>query len=315
MLLAGSAAAQEMGNAQYGARNRANYALSRDATTGATAPLADGEGIELKVQGLLNVVPSQYVAVFNVLQIGPTQAETERLLRERLAIFSKGLRAAGFDTTTFRVDIISLVPRYETEVDKRLFSKRYNEVPAGFELQKTISIPYTRASQLTTVLAVAGPAEIYELVKVDCTVPDVLKLQEELRTACLAAYKAKERAYIAAGFRLDTLRKTFAENSSATYPTSRYSQYQAASRPSFDALRKGVLGTGKFNVTQAPQNTVYYYAPVAYDQYDVVLNPVVTQPVVQFSYSFAARYQPKSRQKNKYFFLNSNGQATPLRVE
>jgi uncharacterized protein YggE len=310
--------AQDMGNARYGNNsNNNNYSLGREPLTNASAPLNDEEsGVELKVQGLLNVVPSQYVAMFNVLQIGPTQADAERLLRERLASFTRGLRTAGFDTTTFRIDVISLVPRYETQPDNRLFSKRYNEVPAGFELQKTISIPYPRAGQLSTILALAGPAEIYDLVKVDCSVPDVQKAQEELRTACLAAFKAKERAYIAAGFRLDTLRKTFAEASNSVYPTSRYTRYQAAARPSFEALRRGLLGLGKApTITEAAQNTVYYYAPVAYDHYDVVLNPVVTQPVVQFSYSFAARYQPRHRGKNKYYFINAAGQAAPMRIE
>lgn len=320
LLPAYSLLAQDMGNARYGSSRggNGNDVASRAPFTSASAP-TEGEPIELKVQGLLNVVPNQYVAMFNVLQIGPTQVEAERLMRERLATFSRGLRTAGFDTATFRLDVISLVPRYETQADNRLFSKRYNEVPAGFELQKTISIPYAQAARLNAILAVAGQAEIYDLVKVDCTVPDVQKAQDELRTACLAAFRDKERAFIAAGFRLDTLRKTFAESSASVYPTSRYSRYQAASRPSFEALRRGLLGMGKTaNIAQAEQNTVYYYAPQAYDQYDVVLNPVVTQPVVQFSYSFAARYVPRPPRRsksNKYYLLNSNGQPTQLNLE
>ena len=315
LLLAGAATAQDMGNARYGT---ARSAFDRNAITRADPPLADdANGMTLQIRGLLNVLPTKYVAVFNVLQIGPTQLEAERLLRERLGSFTRGLRAAGFDTTTFRTDVISLVPRYETEVEKRLFSKRYNEVPAGFELQKTISIPYPQAAQLNTVLQLAGPAEIYDLVKVDVFVPDALKSREELRTACLAAFKTKEKAYIAAGIGLDTLRKTFGEADATIYPSTRYSRYQAASRPSFEALRKGLLGTSKVNVTEAAQNTVYYYDPVAYDQYDVVLNPVVTQPVVQYSYTFTVRYQPRRQQKsaNKYYYMNGNGQMTEFRPE
>jgi uncharacterized protein YggE len=317
ILPAYSLLAQDMGNARYGNNNTYNEA-ARSPLTNSSAP-TDGETMELKVQGLLNVVPSQYVVLFNVLQIGPTQLDAERLMRERLATFTRGLHSAGFDTATFRLDVISLVPRYDTQPDNKLFSKRYNEVPAGFELQKTISIPYTQAGRLNAILAMAGQAEIYDLVKVDCTVPDVQKAQDELRTACLAAFRDKERAFIAAGFRLDTLRKTFAESSASVYPISRYSRYQAASRPSFEALRKGLLGLGKAaNIAQAEQNTVYYYAPQTYDHYDVVLNPVITQPVVQFSYSFSARYMPRPPRRsksNKYYLLNANGQPTQLNLD
>ncbi|GAA4371410.1 hypothetical protein GCM10023185_46870 [Hymenobacter saemangeumensis] len=308
-----------MGNSNYQQNQPAQsnwQAPSREAASMAQPPASFENGMVLHINGLLNEVPSHYVALFHVLQIGATQVEAERLLRERLNTFKKGLQGSGFDTTSLRTDFISLVPRYETQAANRLFSKRYTEVPAGFELQKTFSIPYTRAAQLGTILALAGPAEIYDLVKVDCSIPDVQKAQEELRAACLQALKAKERTYIAAGFRLDTLVKALEENFTTTYPTSRYVGYQAYSRTSFEALRRGLLGLGKSaNVAEAEHSTVYYYAPVAPDKYDVVIHPVVSQPVVQLSYSLAVRYQPRRRGKNKYFYLDASGQATPLDIK
>ncbi|GIM56948.1 hypothetical protein CAPN006_13410 [Capnocytophaga canimorsus] len=66
------------------------------------------------------------------------------------------------------VDIISFVPIYEFEIEKKIFSKKnYNEVPKGFELKKNIHIKYTSYAQLDEFINILSKEEIYDLVKVD----------------------------------------------------------------------------------------------------------------------------------------------------
>jgi hypothetical protein len=64
-------------------------------------------------------------------------------------------------------DMLSFVPVYEIETTRKLFSKTYQEVPAGFEIQKNIHIKFTDARILDQLVTAAAKEEIYDLVKVD----------------------------------------------------------------------------------------------------------------------------------------------------
>ncbi len=311
--------AQEMGNAVYGqgrgGQPRAVNAGDRSALT--TAQPADDQAITLRINGLANVAPTTFVAVFNLLQVGTTPETTTSLMRERIRAFTRSLAGLGIDSTRLRLDVISFVPRFELQAEKRVFSKRFNEVPTGYELQQTLSVLYHNDALAPAILRSAALAEITDLVKVDVSIADPLKPAEQLREQCLLALKARERAYVAAGFRLDTLLHRPTESSATAYPVSRYASYQAAARPSLEAARAGrsLLG-GQPTVTEAPQTTAYYYNPVAPDQYDVVINPTVTGPVIQYSYSLTVQYVPRParRAPKKYLLLNSAGETHPLEL-
>ncbi len=305
-----------MGNAVYGqgrgGQPRAVNAGGRSALT--TAQPADDQAITLRINGLANVAPTTFVAVFNLLQVGTTPETTTSLMRERIRAFTRSLAGLGIDSTRLRLDVISFVPRFELQAEKRVFSKRFNEVPTGYELQQTLSVLYHNDALAPAILRSAALAEITDLVKVDVSIADPLKPAEQLREQCLLALKARERAYVAAGFRLDTLLHRPTESSATAYPVSRYASYQAAARPSLEAGRS-LLG-GQPTVTEAPQTTAYYYNPVAPDQYDVVINPTVTGPVIQYSYSLTVQYVPRParRAPKKYLLLNSAGETHPLEL-
>jgi uncharacterized protein YggE len=313
------AQAQQMGNAVYGqgrgGQQRAVSAGDRSALT--SAQPGEDQLITLRINGLANIAPTSFVAVFNLIQVGTTPETATGLMRERIRAFTRSLAGLGIDSTRLRLDVISFVPRYELQAEKRVFSKRFNEVPTGYELQQTLSVLYHNDALAPAILRSAALAEITDLVKVDVSVADPHKPAEQLREQCLQALKARERAYVAAGFRLDTLLRRPTETSATAYPVSRYASYQAAARPSLEAARasRSLLG-GQPTITEAPQTTAYYYNPVAPDQYDVVVNPTVTGPVIQYSYSLTVQYVPRPVKARKtYFLINGAGEAHPLPLE
>ena len=313
------AQAQQMGNAVYGqgraGQPRAANAGDRGALT--SAQPAEDQAITLRINGLANVAPTSFVAVFNLLQVGTTPETATSLMRERVRAFTRSLAGLGIDSTRLRLDVISFVPRFELQAEKRVFSKRFNEVPTGYELQQTLSVLYHNDALAPAILRSAALAEITDLVKVDVSIADPLRPAEQLREQCLRALKAREQAYVAAGFRLDTLLHRPTETSATAYPVSRYASYQAAARPSLEAARasRSLLG-GQPTVAEAPQTTAYYYNPVAPDQYDVVINPTVTGPVIQYSYSLTVQYVPRParRAPKKYLLLNSAGETHSLEL-
>ncbi len=290
--------------------------FDRNAVT--KASIANSTEVMVTVNGLMNVIAENYVAVFNTVQVGETAEETDRLLNERISGFIKGLKAAGIDTADIRIDMLTFVPIYDYQVEKRIFSKMFNEVPAGFELQKNIHVRYKNSAKLDEILSVAAAAEIYDLVKVDYFVSDIQKAHDTLRDKCIQQIKSKLKSYELIGFKLDTLYKVMADDYTTTYPSVRYQSYQAFARPSLDAAKKRTFTGGEAKVNEVRKSVSQYYEQISYDDYDVVINPVVTEPVVQFSYSVTVKYilEPKQLPEpiNNYFMLTSDGQVKQLNL-
>lgn len=309
LLAAGPGWAQEGGNARY------NQPYNRDYQAPELAVTSD-EAAELRVDGLLNVVPDTYVAVFSATQFGKTADETYQLLKTRISRLKRRLQAAGLDSGSVKRDMISFVPRYDfEETEERLLSKTYQEVPTGFELQDNLLVRYTNRAQLPTILAAAADAEIFDLVKVDCFVTDQDHQQALLRERCQQVLEAKMQALAGTGLRIKKMRKVLAEERRIIYPQDRYQSYQAYNRaapPPARSRQAGLLGTNR--VKELTKTTTHYYEPIRGEGFDVVLNPVVDQAVVQFTYSAKLRYfvpiskSKASNSKGRYFFVAPEGQ-------
>ncbi len=106
--------------------------------------LNPSNSIRIDLKALQNVKASSYTAIFNISQIGETAEEANRLLNERITNVKQKLIQNNISEDQFVVDVISFIPNYEIEVEKKLFSKKYNEVPKGFELQVNIHIQFTK---------------------------------------------------------------------------------------------------------------------------------------------------------------------------
>ena len=124
--------AQVSGNANY-----KNQVYIPDNNISIEAPSSSESFISVK--GLANVKADSYVAIFSVSQTGKTAEEVNTLIDGRINDALKKLKTKT-NLTTY-VDMISFVPVYEYEVQKKIFSKKtYNEIPVGFELKKNIQI-------------------------------------------------------------------------------------------------------------------------------------------------------------------------------
>ena len=95
-----------------------------------------GKNLLVTVKGMANVKADSYVAIFSVTQTAKTAQEVNALMDTRINQAVEQIRKRP--NTEVLVDMISFVPQYEYEADKKIFSKTYNEVPVGFELKKNI---------------------------------------------------------------------------------------------------------------------------------------------------------------------------------
>ena len=278
--------------------------------------------ITIDVKALNSIVEDSYTAVFNLVQIGETAEDTNKLMNERVNDVKSALTAQGIFSKDIIIDVISFVPVYETVVEKKLFSKKYNEVPKGFELQQNLHIKFTEVNQFEKILAACAKNEIYNLVKVDYFIENIEAVYTKLRAEILKTLKAKKQFYLDLGFDLANYKPTMADTKYCHFPREFYKNYQAFNSISLEAIKKPK------GIIQAKKQTSYYYDPLSFKEYDVVINPSIVEPVIQIGMEIKLQYIEKPKKpepivkekeviKNKYFILSKDGElkAKELKLE
>lgn len=320
VLIAVAAPAQVMGN--YGEQNQQQY---QNVTPNAqfrgvpkSAKLRDDNVLEIGINALSNQRADSYTAIFSVLQVGKTAEETNTLLNNRLNGFLAAVKNLGVPAADIYVDMVNFLPRYEYDVSKKLFSKKtYTEIPKGFELQKNVHIRYTQPGLLDDIVTAAAQQEIYDIVKVDYFINDPNKVYKELREKTFAYLNDIEAHYRTIGIPLDTAYLITAENAWVAYPINRYESYQAFSTQLLDQNDKS---NAVVNTADKPVSRFYNAIPA--NDYDIVINPQILEPAVQFSYNLLVRYtvapyKPavKTEVKKEFIWVTPNGEVKTLKVE
>jgi len=254
--------------------------------------------ILVDVHAIMNVEADAYVAVFNVSQTAPTIEAVQQATDSRIQTIRRELQAVSGVQQVF-VDMLSLVPVYELEVEKKIFSKNtYDELPAGFELQKNIHIRYQDPEVLDELVLICGRQEIYDLVKVDYYVEDFSLYYDTLRAACYDFLDRRLEEYRQRGIHLDTSRILVTEGSDYSQPVERYQDYSAFITNSFQGKNQNkVVHRQRKKVTQ-------YYQPITYKGYDIVIHPEIVQPVLQYTFNLKAKYfLPRPADSNKEVYI------------
>ena len=268
--------------------------------------------LTIDVKALQNVSATTYTAVFNVSQIGPSAKVTNALMKPRIDSIKMRLNAKGITEENIAIDVISFVPVYEVEVTKKLFSKTYTEVPKGFELQQNIHIQFTTTNQFETLLEACAKSEVYNLVKVDYFIKNIQTVYKNLQDQLLKLIEDKKTYYTVLGFDLANYNVAIADDKYCYFPKDFYQSYQAYNSVSFEALK-----TNK-GITTVKKQTSYYYQPLTYENYDVVINPSILQPVVQIGMNIKLVFTPKPKENkqqpitkteidHKYYVISPNG--------
>ncbi len=268
--------------------------------------------LSIDVKALQNVKAATYTAVFNLSQIGQTAEEANRLINERVNGVRQKLKAQGILEKDIVIDVISFIPNYEIEVQKKLFSKSYTEVPSGFELQQNIHIQFTKTNQFENILTACAESEIYNLVKVDYYIENIAQVYKNIQAELLKLIDEKKAYYKLLGFNLDDYDVFIADDKYCYFPKDFYQSYQAFNSTSFEALKKDK------GVTTVKKQTSYYYEPLSYQNYDLVINPAILEPVIQIGMNIKLQYNPKPKEVeakpvtktelvHKYYVVSPNG--------
>lgn len=240
----------------------------------------------LNANVLMNVKADSYVAMFGLAQVAEDLENCNILMNKRVEGFIKALQDLGIPRQKIYVDFVAQVPAFEYEVEKKLFSKTYNEVPKGFELKKNIHIGYTANDLLDKMLSAAAQYEIYDVIKVDYIINNPESVYDSLRSVAIRLLNKKVEDFKKLGIKFNTNEyQLVAEQIKTTYPIDCYDSYTAFTNPNMSAVKKSVG-----SVVQLPKTQTIYYNHLPYHEFDVVINPQLIEPAAQFSYMLQVKY-------------------------
>lgn len=273
----GSAAFGQQRQNAADANERAKRVVSKDEMP----PDANSTFIDASV--LINVKADEYVAVFGISHEGATLEEARQKMDATVAAFMQDVKGFGIKENDLYVDFVAQNRIYGFEVAGDLAREKI----VGFEVKKNVSIRYQNPADLDRFIAAASKSQIFDLVKVDYIVKDIAAIQKRLMATATAVVKRK--AANLSGLMGNSNRKPvqiYAERYSSYYPTDMYRSYIAEEAESITSYRQNLT------VQRARKPRSFYLDPLAADTFDQVINPAVTEPVVQFTLYLKVRYAP-----------------------
>lgn len=279
---------QAKGN--YDLRNMLNnsYVQSNPQTIQQSHPIPmPGLGdLTFTIKGLYNVSADSYLAIFTATQVGKTQKETNKLLKDKIDSIRFKMVQQGFKAELF-VDMISFIPMYEVSPEKKLFSKTtYNEIPVGFELKKNLHFKYSDPRELEALVTLCAEQEIYDLVRVDYFIDDIEAVKAELIAKAQNHINQKIARYGKLTNETYTDKnRLMTEGFAIHYPIEQYQSYQAYCTNAL-TFKHGVTNT-------ATKATSQFYMPKLNKNYDFVINASMLEPVVQVEYEIKVHLSQK----------------------
>lgn len=288
LALAGPCRAQASGNVGYSqsgsgkARAEAIERSKRMPQQGEQPPSPTTMFVESAV--LLNVKADEFVAVFGLLQECVTVAECNQKMDATVGEFTAGLRQLGVGAGDVYVDFASQNKIYAFQIAGDVAKERLT----GFELKKNVAVHYRDRDLLDKLNILAARSKIYDLIKVDYIVRDTAAVQNRLMEEAAKVIEQKVARYQRLlGIKLKPPAQVYTEKPSIYYPTEMYDSYTAyeSEEVSEDTYRQ------KYTIQSARKSRTFYFNPLDAGGFDTVINPIVIEPVVQFTLYLKVKYE------------------------
>lgn len=233
---------------------------------------------------LMNIKADEYVAVFSISQECATVAECNEKMDATVSAFSAQLKQLGIGRDDVYVDFAAQNKIYGYQVTGSIAKENL----VGFELKKNISIHYQDKMLLDKLVIAASGAKIFDLIKVDYIVKDPSPIQNRLMEEAAKIIKQKAaRTERLLAIKLLPSAQVYAEKPSIYFPTEMYDSYTA-----FESEEIGSdYYRDKYTVQHARKSRTFFFNALNADGFDVVINPVVIEPVVQFTLYLKVKYE------------------------
>lgn len=302
---------QAMGNLMYESGSRIHFQQAEQPVRATI----QGNMLLLEVNAMMNMEADSYLAIFHLTQLGQSAEEADSLMNARTAGVMRRVKEFGVKEKDVFVDMLSFIPVYEIESARKIFSRRYQEVPAGFEVQKNIHIRFSDPRVLDKLVTACAKEEIYDLVKVDFFVAQQNACYDTLRMFATRLLQQKLANFEKLGLKVAESHRTAAEKNGAFFPLDRYTTYQSRAQSSLNSRRRGQI------VDDVRRPNAHFYNKVPYGNFDIVLHAEITEPPVQYTYNLTMQCQlPEAFAKKdvkeliKYLWITDKGEVKELKM-
>jgi hypothetical protein len=233
---------------------------------------------------LMNVAADEFVAVFGIALEGESVADCNRKMDDTIKQFSAELKNLNVGDDARFVDFVAQHKIYGFEIAGDIAREKL----VGFELKKNISIHYKDKSLLDKLVVAASHVQIFDLIKVDYIVSQTDRIQDRLMEEASRVIKLKSSRYEKLlDIKLQPPAQVYAEKPAIYFPTEMYDTFTA-----FESERINSAPTRDRLTTQsARKSRTFFYNGLDADGYDVVVNPVVIEPMVQFTLYLKVKYE------------------------
>jgi uncharacterized protein YggE len=280
--------AQASGNIGYSqsggnARAEQNERNKRVLTKEDAPPTATSMFIEASV--LMNVKADEHVAVFGLAEECVTVAECNQKMDATVSQFSGDLKRLGIASGDIFVDFAAQNKIYGFQLEGNVAKERLT----GFELKKNISVHYQDRLLLDKLLVTAAQSKIFDLIKVDYVVRDTGSVNNRLAEEAARVIKQKmTRHEKLLGIRLQPPAQVFAERYSAYFPTELYDSYTAYES---ENVSQSYDPQERHTIQRARKSRTFFFNALNADGFDAVIDPIVIEPVVQFTLYLKVKYE------------------------
>jgi len=274
------AVAQASGNIGYSQSSGSSRA--RQAERNKRVPLPGethpSDGMFLEASVLMNVPADEYVAVFGVSQECATVAECSQKIDTVIAEFTAAVHQLGIGRNDVNVDFVAQNRIYEFKITGDVAKEELT----GFEIKKNVAIHYRDKLLLDKLVVAASRSKIFDLIKVDYLVKDQAAVDNRLIEEASRIIKQKAAKYEQLlGVKLDSPIRIYAEKPSIYFPIEMYDSYTAQESESLSNAYE--RDRARYAVQGARKSRTFFFNPLNADGFDYVVNPVVVEPVVQFT--------------------------------
>ncbi len=264
---------QEGGNYLMGNMgNSNNYYSTYTAPSSSRVYLSDSTFL-IQSNVMMNVIADTYVATFGVSEISTSLPNANAKIDARIEKFVAALTKSGVSMKDIYVDMTTQTLLADYKINGN-YAEQYI---SGYEQKKNVIVKFKNIDDLDKMIMAASEQGIYDLSKVDYIVTDINTIYTQLFQTALEVINSKKALYVqATNIKLKPSSEIFTESFLCYYPSQLYKSYTINVTTlyydySLNQKRKDL-----------PQNTTFFYDKLNYSGFDKVINPVVTEPAVEY---------------------------------
>jgi hypothetical protein len=234
-----------------------------------------------EINALANELPTSYVAIWHISQVGASPEEAERLNNARVRAMQQELQK--LDKVTLYSEFVSLQPMYKTvygKAKKGEDAPKIGEQVSGFDFRQNIYVTYTNSIQLPRIAIAASKQDVFELLHNEAQYNKSEAVFQNLRAKCFEYMRQQLPLFEDQGIDVLDWERYLVEERNIYYPnTLRQDFTSQTAQPN-----KNVAPTAGLPLLEIAPAASSFETRLPLELFHIVVNAELPRPTIQFVY-------------------------------